>query len=108
MEILDNELLQMVFVYIVSGGGGGWLAYQFLEWGRIKPWLDGHLLSSEKRVLAFLLSFAVGGVAYPVMVGLRLEAVPADHIVWIQKILVAGLMAAGVSNLIHGKLKLDQ
>lgn len=98
MTVDLNEFL----TWIIGGGGAGALAYWLME--RVPALRD---LSSEwKRYISLALAGLLSAGAFAASVGLGYVANPGDWQGWIESIFAVVAVGVGLSQIIHGRLKL--
>jgi hypothetical protein len=99
-EVID--LLGQLGIWLLKGGGAAIVAYWLLEHvGFLKT-----LSSEAKRYASLILSGGLGAVAFALLVGVGVEAAPPDAAAWLDALLVAAGLAAGLAQGLHGRLKL--
>lgn len=94
--------LQEFLVWLLSGAGSGAVAYAIMQF------LEGKVdLSAEvKRYLSLAIAAVVAVGAFMATVGLGYEAQPETVRAWIEAIFSVIAVAIGLSQAIHGLLKL--
>ena len=82
--------------------GAGVLAYWLMENVSALAALEPKL----KRLVAFGLSALIGVLAFLAMVGMGYQPAPADWRAWVEALFGVAAVAAGLSQILHGLLKL--
>jgi hypothetical protein len=99
-EIID--LLGQLGVWLLEGGGAAIVAYWLFEHvGFLKA-----LSSEAKRYGSLLITGGLGAGAFALLVGVGVESVPPTAAAWLDALLVAAGLAAGLAQALHGRLKL--
>lgn len=94
--------MQEMLVWVMGGGGAGIVAY----------WLMGHIaflmqLAPEwKRYASLALAACLAMLAYAAAVGLGYEAQPESSQAWLEALFSVAAVAIGLSQAIHGRVKL--
>ena len=94
--------LKDFLLWIISGGGGGIIAYALME---EIVWLAS-LPPKNKRRVAFLLSAALGMASYYLGIVMGYSPAPVTPNEWVENLWLAGMTAAGLAQIIHGEKKL--
>lgn len=92
--------LQTVLVWIISGGGGGVLAYALLEE------FGANLTPKGKRYVAIAGTAVIGVLAFLAAAWLGYMAMPVTPEAWVEALSPIILAAFGVSQIVHGARQL--
>jgi len=98
----DNGQLYQMLQWFVAGGGAGVVSYWLME--RV-PQL-ANLAAEYKRYASVALSAVLAMVAYSLAVALNYQASPGDLQGWLEALFAAASVAVGLSQVIHGRVKL--
>ena len=97
-----NGQLYQVLQWFVAGGGAGVVSYWLMEnVSQLKA-----LASEYKRYASVALSAILAMAAYALAVGLNYQASPGDLQGWLEALFAAASVAVGLSQVIHGRVKL--
>lgn len=96
---MDNLL---GFLTWVLTPGAGILTYWLMENVPVLAALEAKL----KRFVAFGLSALIAVLAFLAMVGMGYQPAPADARAWIEALFSVAAVAAGLSQVLHGLIKL--
>lgn len=96
--------LQEFLVWIISGGGAGVVAYWIMEMIAKNVSIGSEL----KRYLSLVVAGLLAAGAYMASVFIGYEPKPEDVMAWIEAIFAVIALALGLSQIIHGRLKLGK
>lgn len=108
MVDIDKSLLELVIVYVLTGGGAGGVAYwlwAFLE--RRFPGL-ADLDAEYKRYITMGLTAVVAALGFLIGVAMLYIQAPVDWRAWVETLVSVIGTALGVAQFLHGILDLRQ
>jgi TRAP-type C4-dicarboxylate transport system permease small subunit len=91
--------LKEFFVWLVSGGGAGLVAYWLIG---VIPWLED-MAPEPKRYVALALTGLLAAGAFAVTVVLGYQSVPGTWLAWVEQIFSVIAVAIGLSQAIHAR-----
>jgi len=101
---IDTTLLQQVLSWVVAGGGAGIVTYFAME-----NWVPDDLLSHEgKRYLSLALAAVLAMAAFSLSVLLGYQPDPTTVQGWAESLFAVAFVATGLSQVIHGRMKLRE
>ena len=99
---VDSTLLFLFLTYMVEGGGAGVLTYFLMEKARFLA-----ALTAEGKRYASIAIAAILAMAFFVFaVGLQYHPRPETAQAWLEALFAVAFMATGLSQILHGRLKL--
>jgi hypothetical protein len=104
MENFDMNLLKLLLFWAVGGGGSA--AFSFFLVEKVKPLKA--LNPEPKRWAGMGISAVFSMAAYAATVGLGYSPLPVGWQAWLEAMVAAGGLAAGLGELLHGRVVLSK